>query len=165
MRTGRERRGTRAKHCHLALGSFEARVMEVLWRSPECTVHQVKERLVRKRAYTTVMTTLVRLYQKGLLARRKRGHQFVYVARVSAQEWGRMAASEFVNKFAADPNITRGLLISSLLHALDTLDPQLSAEMQAQMLHKDVAGAKVLSAKWEAEKHPRSTTKQIRLRK
>jgi predicted transcriptional regulator len=120
----------------MALGPFEARVMEVLWNFRECTVHEVKRRLASKRAYTTVMTTMARLFGKGLLKRRKQGHQFIYAPRISAENWGRLAASEFMNDFVSVPNATHRLLISSLLEALDRLDPQLQAEMQAQILDK-----------------------------
>lgn len=136
MRTLRERRASHAKRHRITLGPFEARVMEVLWNCTACTVQQVKEKLARKRAYNTVMTTLVRLYQKGLLSRRKQGHRFVYASRVSAEEWGRLAASEFVDNFVSVPTVTHKLLVQSLLEALGELDPKLPAEMRTQTLGK-----------------------------
>ena len=49
------------------LGSLEARVMRVLWETPNLTVRDVAQRLPgrRQRAYTTVMTVMNRLYEKG----------------------------------------------------------------------------------------------------
>lgn len=41
----------------------------------------------RELAYTTVMTILVRLWQKGLLERRKDRRSFVYHAVQSREEW------------------------------------------------------------------------------
>ena len=38
-------------------------------------------------AYTTLMTTLDRLYRKGLLVRRKEGRAFIYEARVTREEF------------------------------------------------------------------------------
>ena len=137
MQTRGEQSAVRAKRRRrMILGPFEARVMEVLWRGSEHTVHEVKRKLSRKRAYTTVMTTMARLYEKGVLSRRKRGHQFVYKPRLSAQAWGRLAASEFVDNFISVPNVSHKLLISSLLDALGELDPKLPAEMQAQIRQK-----------------------------
>ena len=49
------------------LGHLEAEVLETLWRHGECSVRDVQERLGRRLAYTTVMTTLDRLYQEGTL--------------------------------------------------------------------------------------------------
>jgi BlaI family transcriptional regulator, penicillinase repressor len=53
------------------LGPLEAEVMEVVWDEGEVTVRDVHERLSQRRpvAYTTVMTTLGRLADKGLLRR------------------------------------------------------------------------------------------------
>jgi predicted transcriptional regulator len=129
MRTVRERPVAHAKRRRrMTLGPFETRVMEVLWKFPECTVQEVKEKLARKRAYTTVMTTLVRLCQKGLLRRRKQGHRFVYSSRLSAEEWGRLAAAEFLSSFVSVPSVTHELLVRWLLEALDKLDAKLRAE-------------------------------------
>ena len=53
------------------LGPLEVTVMEILWARGEANVRDVVDRLHRPLAYTTIMTTLDRLYKKGLLARRK----------------------------------------------------------------------------------------------
>jgi predicted transcriptional regulator len=75
------------------LHELETRVMEEIWRRDEATVRQVMEALNanadRALAYTTYMTTLNRLYRKGLLARRREGKGDVYTAR-----WSRDAYNE-----------------------------------------------------------------------
>ena len=62
------------------LGPLEAEVMEVTWDLGEVTVRDVHEALSRSRsvAYTTVMTTMGRLADKGLLRRveDQRAHRF-----------------------------------------------------------------------------------------
>ena len=65
------------------MGHLESKVMEILWARGEASVHEVAERLARPLAYTTVMTTLDRLYKKGLLERRKEDRAFFYVPRMS----------------------------------------------------------------------------------
>ena len=50
------------------LGPLEVTVMEILWARGESNVRDVVDRLDRPLAYTTVMTTLDRLFKKGLLA-------------------------------------------------------------------------------------------------
>lgn len=63
------------------LGRLERRVMEVAWRSERpLTVHDVHDVIDRTVAYTTVMTTLDRLYKKGLLSREQAGRAYVYSA-------------------------------------------------------------------------------------
>jgi predicted transcriptional regulator len=61
------------------LGALEERLMELLWGAgaPLC-VRDVCERLDEPLAYTTVMTTLDRLFKKGLLARERCGQAFAY---------------------------------------------------------------------------------------
>lgn len=62
------------------LGDLEAEVMGVIWELSEATVKQVQKALEPDRplAYTTVMTVLSRLADKGLLFRRKQGRAYVY---------------------------------------------------------------------------------------
>lgn len=72
------------------LGKLEAQVMEAVWQAegPVC-VDEVREVLSaggKDAAYTTIMTTLSRLYAKGLLAREQRGKAYYYTPRVSRRE-------------------------------------------------------------------------------
>lgn len=64
------------------LGPLGAAVMRVVWSRGEATVAAVVDTLNAGRpqplAYTTVMTILVRLHERGFLVRRKQGRQFVY---------------------------------------------------------------------------------------
>src|SRR5215204_4674127 len=72
------------------LGELEERLMELLWKEHPLSVREVRTRLGRARlAYTTVMTTLDRLYKKGLLARTKNGLAFVYQPAIDRAEYQR----------------------------------------------------------------------------
>ena len=72
------------------LGDLEIRVMDLLWEDSPLTVRDVKARLKgSKLAYTTVMTTLDRLYRKGLLARTKNRLAFVYLPAMDRDEYQR----------------------------------------------------------------------------
>ena len=53
------------------LGPLEAEIMDVVWDENDVTVRDVHRKISKKRqiAYTTVMTTLGRLTDKGLLRR------------------------------------------------------------------------------------------------
>jgi predicted transcriptional regulator len=65
----------------LARGELERQVLDVLWAAEGAlTPRDVHTALGSKRAlaYTTVMTILVRLWQKGLLEREPRGRSFAY---------------------------------------------------------------------------------------
>lgn len=72
------------------LGDLELRVMELLWDEAPLAVRDVQRRVARgKLAYTTLMTTLDRLYKKGLLARDKVGLAFVYRPAIDRDEYQR----------------------------------------------------------------------------
>ncbi|HEX2063633.1 MAG TPA: BlaI/MecI/CopY family transcriptional regulator [Acidimicrobiales bacterium] len=69
------------KRKQLAAGELEAAVMETLWdRGGWSTAGEVHELLsvARPLAYNTVMTILVRLYDKGRLERQRDGRAYAY---------------------------------------------------------------------------------------
>ncbi len=69
------------------LGPLEYAVMVALWQRAPASVPEVRERVNRHRdaqaalAYTTVMTVLSRLYDKGLVTRDRRGRGYTYTPR------------------------------------------------------------------------------------
>ncbi len=71
----------------LALGKLERQVLDETWRSGEVTVREVYTAFGENVAYTTLMTTLDRLYKKKLLQRRKDGRAFLYSPAVSRAEF------------------------------------------------------------------------------
>jgi hypothetical protein len=76
---------TRRQSQQLMLGPLEMQVMNVAWSVGRCSVRDVVERLNSKLAYTTVMTTLDRLFKKGLLEREKSERAFLYSPRCPAR--------------------------------------------------------------------------------
>ena len=66
-----------------ALGKLERQVLEETWRLGEVSVRDIYRAFDEKVAYTTLMTTLDRLFKKNLLERRKDGRAFVYAAVLS----------------------------------------------------------------------------------
>ena len=70
--------------------------MQILWDRGESNVRDVTGRLDRPLAYTTVMTTLDRLFKKGLLARRKEDRAFVYSPKYSRGEWDQKRTGELI---------------------------------------------------------------------
>ena len=70
------------------LGKLETAVMEAVWRAGNGTVREVRRALgPDARAYTTIMTTLDRLYQKGMLQRRAEGAAYRYEPALSRGEY------------------------------------------------------------------------------
>lgn len=80
------------------LGSLEERLMELIWRAAEpLSVRDVVNHLDDELAYTTVMTTLDRLYKKGLLARDKDGNAFLYRPAMTRDQYHRRIVEETVS--------------------------------------------------------------------
>lgn len=83
----------------LPMGELEARVMDVLWdRGGWLSPGEVHDVLGEKRplAYTTVMTILVRLWQKERLERQRDGRAYVYRPLQSREEYAAMRMSELL---------------------------------------------------------------------
>jgi BlaI family transcriptional regulator, penicillinase repressor len=78
------------------LHELEAEIMEEVWRQGETTVKLVMDALNRKakppRAYTTYMTVMRRLNDKGLLDRRRTGRRDAYVPTLSREEYQELRA-------------------------------------------------------------------------
>lgn len=119
-----------------ALGHLEVSVMEVLWSRGESSVRDVVHQLPRTLAYTTVMTTLDRLYKKDLLNRRKSERAFLYSTRLSPQEWERKRAGDLVAGFLAGPQPSRDLLISCLVEAVGQYDKALLDALEKKIRRK-----------------------------
>lgn len=111
-------------------GRLEAEVMDIIWHQGECSVHEVSSRLSRPLAYTTVMTTLDRLFKKGVLERRKSDRAFIYAARISRHDWERKRTGDFVADFLARPKATGQLLVSCLVEAVSDRDRALLDELE-----------------------------------
>lgn len=120
----------------LLLGPLEVQVMEVLWTAGQRSVRDVVEQLDRKLAYTTVMTTLDRLFKKGLLDRQKSERAFLYSPRVSHHEWERQRAGDLVAGLLAGPQPSRELLLSSLVDAVGQHDASLLEQLEEKIRRK-----------------------------
>ena len=119
-----------------ALGPLEIAVMELLWERGESSVHDVVRMLSRPLAYTTVMTTLDRLFKKGLLDRRKSERAFVYSPRLSRREWEEKRTGDFVAGFLAGPKPSGELLVSCLVEAVGRHDEALLDELEKKIRMK-----------------------------
>lgn len=80
-----------------ALGPLERQVLEAAWRRDEISVRDVFVSFDERIAYTTLMTTLDRLYKKGLLSRRKSGRAFLYSPRVTREEFEQGIAEDVID--------------------------------------------------------------------
>jgi predicted transcriptional regulator len=104
------------------LGSLERQVMDVMWAGGSLLVRDVQARLQRPIAYTTVMTTLDRLYKKGLVTRERQGRAFSYTAgRSREQLQAAVAAGMLSNVLSGNADAAMPVL-SNLVDAMSAGD-------------------------------------------
>jgi BlaI family penicillinase repressor len=96
-----DERHTGLRRSILDLAPLELDCMNALWPLEEATVRQVQQALAdrRPRAYTTIMTILDRLAQKGVVARRKVGRAYVYVANLRNGDAQQHAVEQVIEGF------------------------------------------------------------------
>lgn len=99
--------------------------MRVLWSTPDeyQSVRQVAESLGADIAYTTVMTLLSRLYDKGLLGRRRQGRGYAYRPRVSQSQYQARVMSAALRRDVDVPEV--------LLHFVGDLTPKEQATLRS----------------------------------
>jgi predicted transcriptional regulator len=113
-----------------ALGPLETRVLDLLWGEDRAVTVRHALPAFPELAYTTLMTTLDRLYRKGLLIRRRRGRAFAYEPRCSRDQLlGELASGHVADLLAASGASTA--ILSTLVHAVGRRDAALLDELDA----------------------------------
>ncbi|MFZ1917752.1 MAG: BlaI/MecI/CopY family transcriptional regulator [Terriglobales bacterium] len=111
------------------LGPFEQQLLREVWSRGDATVRELIEYGELHQAYTTVMTTMDRLYKKGLLDRFAEGRAFRYTPRLTSEELQRGAAIDGIRQLLGSGD-TSSLPLSYLVEALSAHDAQLLDELQ-----------------------------------
>jgi predicted transcriptional regulator len=112
------------------LGPLEQRVLAALWdRGTPVTVRDLIESSCRDLAYTTVMTTLDRLFKKNLLTRELEGRAFHYAPAVTREELHRQAACAALRQ-ALDSTSAAALPLSYLVDVVSEHDAKLLDDLQ-----------------------------------
>jgi predicted transcriptional regulator len=132
-------RGFKSSHQILEshLGALERQVMAVVWNAGEISVREACERLDSPIAYTTVMTTLDRLFKKRLLSRRKVGRAFVYAAAATQAEMEGAVANELVHSLLQREEALP--ILSSLVDAVSDRDRALLDDLERLIREKRAA--------------------------
>jgi predicted transcriptional regulator len=118
------------------LGPLEAQVIEIVWAKGEVTVRDVHARFRGKMAYTTVMTTLDRLFRKGLLGRRKQARAFLYSASASRDELDAIVARDVVSGLMDGDPAAPLPFLSNLVDAVGERDRALLDELERLVKNK-----------------------------
>jgi predicted transcriptional regulator len=111
------------------LGPLEQRLLEALWGRGTATVRELMDECFPDLAYTTVMTTLDRLFKKKVLAREAEGRAFRYSPRFTSDELRREVAGEAFRQLL-DASPASALPLSYLVEILTERDAQLLDELK-----------------------------------
>lgn len=87
------------------LGDLELEIMELMWERKQATVRDIVMELrpTRPRAYTTIMTVMFHLAEKGLLLRRQQNRKtYVYTIAMSRDEFLDRSARRMVDALVED---------------------------------------------------------------
>jgi predicted transcriptional regulator len=113
----------------VVLTDHELRLMNVLWDRGECTVADVVDALPAPAlAYSTVLTTMRTLEQKGYITHSERGRAFVYRPLTQRGQAARSAVGYLVNRFFEN---SPGALAMALLDDKHMTDAELARIEQA----------------------------------
>jgi predicted transcriptional regulator len=115
------------------LGRREREVLAVLRELGSATVQQVAENLDAGLAYTTVMTTLDRLFRKGLLEREKVNRAFLYSPSLSARDLEEQRAAHLIRRFFSESDSQPDILVSCLVDAVHDYDTDLLDQLESSI--------------------------------
>jgi predicted transcriptional regulator len=118
------------------LGPLETKIMQIVWREKSTTVKQVHRRLQGNPeradiAYTTVMTTMTRLAEKGILNRRRDGLAYIYTPAVTKNDFETMMVRRVLDGLMDD---YEDETIDYVLNYLAKKDPQRIQRMQRELM-------------------------------
>ncbi len=111
------------------LGPLEERLLDALWARDSATVRELVQGDCRDLAYTTVMTTLDRLFKKNLLHREAEGRAFRYTPRLSRQALHQEMASEAFRQLL-NTSPAASLPLSNLVEILTERDATLLEDLR-----------------------------------
>ena len=120
-----------------ALGPLEIKVLQALWqRDAPASVRDLMPDL-QGTVYTTLMTTLDRLFQKGILSRRKIGRSFVYTVNLSESEQAARIARRWFDLLvpAGDPQSAL-LVLTEFVEVVGERDAQLLDELEQLIIER-----------------------------
>jgi predicted transcriptional regulator len=120
----------------LALGKLERQVLDHVWQRGEVCVRDVFKAFEERIAYTTLMTTLDRLYKKRLLDRRKAGRAFFYTPTVSPQEFEHVIREDVIDGLLGDSVEVVQPVLACIVDAVSDHDRELLDELERLIREK-----------------------------
>ena len=118
-----------------SLGPLEQELLRVLWRRGDATVRELADAGAVEGAYTTLMTTLDRLYKKGLLAREAEGRAFRYRPLYSEEQFKQGAVADGLQQLFGTKTLSAAP-VSFLVDEITKHDASLLDELERAIERK-----------------------------
>ncbi len=115
------------------LGPLEEQVLRVICQSGKATVRDVLKSLHPSLAYTTVMTTTDRLFQKGLLRRETGSKAYLYFPVQTASDIQKRIARDLITAFLDCGVNAPSLLAVALVDGLAAHDKKLLDDVEREI--------------------------------
>lgn len=112
-----------SKNAGRVLGSSEREVMDIMWKHKEMTVREVVSEISvsRKVAYTTIMTVMNRLVEKGILIRESIDSSFIYKPKITK---GRFIARAIHSIFSNTVSSLGEEAVVHFMKEIESVDPE-----------------------------------------
>ena len=111
------------------LGPRERQMLELVWSKGNVTVRELLVDGKLRQAYTTIMTTLDRLFKKGLLDRTTDGKAFRYSSRCSPEDLPRLFALKDLQRCFSSTRKSFVPQLSYFVEAISAHDARLLDEL------------------------------------
>jgi predicted transcriptional regulator len=114
-----------------SLGPLEEQVMRAVCATGNCTVRDVTRSLgCSKIAYTTIMTTMDRLFRKGLLQRQTKSKAYVYSASLGWPQLETQLGRDLIAAFLSCRSAPPSQMAEALVEVLESFGSGLLAEVE-----------------------------------
>lgn len=125
----------RKKGLKRVLGELETAILERIWGRENVAVRDIFNELRQERdiAYTTVMTTMDRLWKKGLLIRERNGNAYLYSPVYSKKSLIQKCINQVLDNILSD--ITEPTL-AHFVSNLEKVNPALLNELKRLLSEK-----------------------------
>src|SRR4029453_14002947 len=120
----------------LALGKLERQVLDEAWGRGEVSVRDIYVAFGERIAYTTLMTTLDRLFRKQILDRRKDGRAFLYSPSVSREGFEHGIRVDMINGLLGGGNERVQPVLACIVDTVSERDRELLDELDRLIKEK-----------------------------
>jgi predicted transcriptional regulator len=121
----------RGSHLETVFGPLEIRVLEALWAHAAPAAVRDLQPSFPGVAYTTLMTTLDRLFRKGVLGREKVGRAFRYQPHLSKEQLQSSLAASVLVTLLPGEGVDARPLLSMFVDAVSQRNGGLLAELES----------------------------------